>query len=91
MHASAILTALLTVLPLASAGRGKLGFSLGSKNGDGSCKHQNDYELDFDAISKSTDARIVRGYAASECDFAKEALPAAKKKGFQVILGIWYA
>jgi len=31
----------------------------------------------------------VRGYAASDCDYAKNILPAAKNKGFKVVLGIW--
>lgn len=49
-----------------------------------------DYEADFDAIEKASGAKIVRGYAAHDCDFAKNALPAARKKGFKVVLGIWY-
>ena len=51
-------------------------------------KSQSDYEDDFDVLkSQST---IVRGYAASDCKFADNILPAAKSKGFKVILGIWY-
>lgn len=86
---------LTTFLPLAGVistitAAGTLGFALGDKKADGSCKFASDYEADFDTISKGSTARVVRGYAASDCDTAKEILPAAKSKGFKVILGIWY-
>ncbi|KAF7899511.1 hypothetical protein EAF00_003847 [Botryotinia globosa] len=85
---------LATLLPLAgvlstAAAAGTLGFALGDKKTDGTCKFTADYEADFDTISKGSSARIVRGYAASDCDTAKEILPAAKSKGFKVVLGIW--
>ncbi|QIX02470.1 hypothetical protein AMS68_007987 [Peltaster fructicola] len=82
----------LASLALAAApvlGRGTSGFALGTKKADGTCKYQADYEADFDAISANSDARIVRGYAASDCNNAQYILPAAKSKGFKVILGIW--
>lgn len=84
-----------TLLPLAGVlstvtAAGTLGFALGDKKADGTCKFTEDYEADFDTILKGSTARIVRGYAASDCDTAKEILPAAKTKGFQVVLGIWY-
>jgi glucan 1,3-beta-glucosidase len=50
-------------------------------------KSQSDYEADFEVLNNQS--TIVRGYAASDCDFAKNVLPAAKSKGFKVILGIW--
>lgn len=75
---------------LVSAAKGTMGFALGSKNSDNSCKTERDYGLDFDAIKAASGATTVRGYAASQCDFAKNALPAAKDKGFKVVLGIWY-
>lgn len=86
---------LATFLPLAgflsaATAAGTLGFALGDKKADGTCKFTSDYEADFDTIFKGSTARIVRGYAASDCDTAKEILPAAKSKGFKVILGIWY-
>jgi glucan 1,3-beta-glucosidase len=76
-----------TAIPLAAAAEGRLGYALGSKRVNGECKTTADYEADFDALkSQST---IVRGYAADECNFAQQILPAAKSKGFQVVLGIW--
>jgi len=72
-----------------AATKGKLGFALGTKLADGSCKYQADYEKDFDAIVSQTGSKIVRGYAASDCNAAQQILPAAKSKGFQVILGVW--
>lgn len=79
----------LSILPSFSLASGSLGFALGDKKADGTCKFQADYAADFKAIG-STTAKVVRVYAASDCDTAKYILPAAKAASFQVILGIWY-
>jgi len=84
----------LTILPVAlvaapalvSAG-GSLGFALGDKKSDGTCKFQADYTADFATLSGTS--KLVRVYAASDCNTAQQILPAAKAAGFQVILGIW--
>lgn len=55
----------------------------------GTCKYQADYEKDFEAINADSGSTIVRGYAASDCNAAQQILPAAKAKGFQVVLGVW--
>ena len=96
MHASTIAAAFAaiaanTVLAQDPSALGaQLGFALGTKLADGSCKYTSDYEKDFDAISGQSGSKIVRGYSASDCNFAQQILPAAQNKGFQVILGIWY-
>lgn len=90
MRFSTIAASALAVAPAVVSAAGTMGFALGTKKADGSCKAQQDYESDFDAISGSTAAKVVRGYAAHDCDFAKNILPAAKNKGFKVVLGIWY-
>ncbi|KAF1996827.1 glycoside hydrolase family 17 protein [Amniculicola lignicola CBS 123094] len=85
-----ILAATLAATPaIVSAAKGSQGFALGTKQASGECKTSQDYEDDFDAIASQSDAKIVRGYAAQDCDFAKNILPAAKSKGFKVLLGIW--
>ncbi|KAK1997438.1 family 17 glycosyl hydrolase [Colletotrichum falcatum] len=89
MHSTCIATAIMAVAPGLVMASGSLGFALGAKQPDGSCKHQADYEADFRAIRDASGSNIVRTYAASECNAAQEILPAAKKEGFQVILGIW--
>lgn len=89
MRFSTIAATALAAAPVAMAARGSMGFALGTKEKDGSCKNQQGYETDFKAIAGASDAKIVRGYAAHDCDFAKTALPAAKKAGFKVMLGIW--
>ncbi|ORY13729.1 glucan 1,3-beta-glucosidase-like protein [Clohesyomyces aquaticus] len=89
MRFSAITATALAVAPAAVSAAGSMGFALGTKLSDGSCKAQKDYEDDFKAIADNSGAKIVRGYAASDCDFAKNILPAAKSKGFKVMLGIW--
>lgn len=79
------------LIPLALAAgvsaTGKLGFSLGVKNGDGTCKDQSDFEKDFDVLKAHTN--IVRTYAADDCDNTLAIIPAAKKKDFKLILGVW--
>jgi exo-beta-1,3-glucanase (GH17 family) len=62
---------------------------LGTKNPDGTCKSQSDYEDDFDAITADSGSKFVRGYSASDCKSAASIMPAAKAKGFKVVLGIW--
>lgn len=89
MHLSTFLPLVLAASPALVSAAGHLGFSLGSKNVDGTCKNQADYAADFAAMSKGSTAKLVRTYAAGECDTAKSILPAAKAAGFQVILGIW--
>lgn len=84
--AAAVLAAAPAVV---SAAKGTMGFALGTKNGDGSCKSQSDYESDFDAIKSNTGSTLVRGYAAADCNMTLAIMPAAKKKGFKVVLGIW--
>lgn len=89
MRFSTIAATAFAAAPAVVAAAGTLGFALGTKEADGKCKTQSDYEADFDAISAASGAKIVRGYAAADCDFAKNVLPAAKSKGFKVFLGIW--
>lgn len=57
---------------------------------NGACKVKADYDADFAAIESETGSKIVRIYAAGQCNTAQEILPAAKDKGFQVLLGVWY-
>lgn len=87
MRVSGLLPFFLAAVPAAVSARGTLGFSLGDKKPDGSCKATSDYEADFDTLKDLT--TLVRTYSASECDCAQNIIPAAKNKGFTVTLGIW--
>ena len=87
MRFSAAVPVLLAAAPAVVSAAGNLGFALGATKPDGSCKSTQDYELDLEALKSRTS--MVRGYEASECNFAKNILPAAKSKGFKVIIGIW--
>ncbi|KAK1150106.1 glycoside hydrolase 3 protein [Aspergillus melleus] len=87
MRVAALLPTLLAAIPAVAADRGKLGLALGNKNVNGQCKQTSDYEADFDALKKVT--TLVRTYSASDCDTAKNIIPAAKNKKFQVVLGVW--
>jgi glucan 1,3-beta-glucosidase len=85
-----LLSFALAAAPAVVSGTGTLGFALGDKKADGTCKFQADYASDFSTISSDSSAKLVRIYAASDCNTAQQILPAAKAAGFQVILGIWY-
>ncbi|TKA67101.1 hypothetical protein B0A55_09626 [Friedmanniomyces simplex] len=89
MLTTTILATLAVAAAPALAQKGNLGFALGTKKPDGSCKYTQDYEDDFSAIQSASGSTLVRGYAASDCNCAQQILPAAKNKGFKVILGIW--
>lgn len=89
MHYSSIATLALAAAPAAVSAAGTLGFALGAKKVDGSCKFTADYEADMDAIAAASGSKFVRGYAADECNYAQQILPAARKKGFKVVLGVW--
>jgi glucan 1,3-beta-glucosidase len=86
MRFSSILPFVLAAAPAVSA-RGTLGFSLGDKNPDGTCKSTSDYESDFENLKDLS--TLVRTYSGTECDTPQNILPAAKNKGFKVVLGIW--
>lgn len=88
--AYALMVAILVSLPLSTAA-GQLGFALGVKQPNGACKNHDDYAADMDAIRRTSGSTIIRIFDASECDVTARMLPAAKAKGFQAILGIWYA
>lgn len=90
MRTTTFMTGLaLALSPILVSGQGTLGFALGDKKVDGSCKYQVDYEADFDAIKRNTGSTVVRIYAANDCNTAQEILPASKAKGFKVVLGVW--
>ncbi|KAI1454303.1 glycoside hydrolase family 17 protein [Annulohypoxylon moriforme] len=89
MRFTTILSAAAATGPIVASAAGQLGFALGNKKADGTCKETTDYTADFAALTKETGTKVVRIYAASDCDVAKLILPAAKTAGFQVILGIW--
>ena len=69
--------------------QGSIGFALGNRRVNGDCKSQADYELDLEALAQESAGRIVRTYAAAECETAEKLLPAASREGFQIVLGIW--
>lgn len=86
MRVSGLLSSILAAAPAVASARGTLGFSLGDKNPDGSCKATSDYEADFDALKPL--ATLVRTYSGSQCNTPQNILPAAKNKGFKVVLGM---
>ena len=80
---------LLALAAPAYANYGQLGFSLGVKrNSDGQCKEAVDFEADFDILAPYT--KVVRTYATSDCNTMQNIMPALAKKGFKIVLGVWY-
>jgi glucan 1,3-beta-glucosidase len=88
MRVTSLISLALAASPLAVSAMGKMGFAIGSTNPDNSCKSQQDYETDFDVLKGVTE--IVRSYTSGGCDTAKNIIPAAKAKGFKVVLGVWW-
>lgn len=87
MRFSTIIPVAIAAAPSLVSAAGTLGFAVGDKKADGTCKFQADWAADFAVIANQS--TLVRVYAASDCNTAQEILPAAKAAGFQVILGIW--
>lgn len=87
MRVSSFISIGLAAAPAVVSAAGSLGYALGAKKADGSCKSTTDYESDFDALKGSTS--LVRIYAASQCNTSAEIIPAAKSKSFKVMLGVW--
>ena len=87
MRISSFLPVALSITPTVVSAAGTLGWALGAKNPDGSCKSTSDYESDFDTLKGSSS--LVRIYAAGQCNTATQIIPAAKSKNFKVMLGIW--
>jgi len=87
MRFSSIIPVALAAAPVVVSAAGMLGYAIGDKKSDGSCKFTADYESDFETL-KST-SMVVRTYSSSECNAAQQILPAAASKGFKVILGVW--
>lgn len=82
LTAAALLTSVTSVSAI-----GDLGFNLGVKNNDGTCKTKSDYLSDFDALKDYTS--IVKVYASSDCNTLEILGPAAEEAGFTIFLGIW--
>ncbi len=87
MRVAGLVTLLAAAVPAVTA-RGTFGLALGNENPDSSCKSTEDYKKDFDALKDLT--TLVRTYSASNCNTAKNIVPAAKAKNFKVVLGVWY-
>lgn len=87
MRVSGLLAFALATVPALVAADGILGFSLGDRNATGACKSIDEYKLDFDNLKDLS--TLVRTYSGTECNTPQNILPAAKDKGFKVVLGIW--
>jgi len=87
MRLSTLFPLAIAAGPVAVSAAGNLGFALGVKNADGTCKSQSDFEKDFDVLKAHSN--VARTYAASDCKSVDALIPAAKAKNFKLVLGIW--
>lgn len=65
-----------------------LGFALGNKNVDGTCKYLADYEADLDTIRGGSEAVAIRAYSAEDCNTLQYLGPAVEEKGFKLVLSV---
>lgn len=86
MRFSTLATGLLLAASQVAA-VGDLGFNLGVKNNDGTCKSTSDFEADLDVLKPYGD--VVKIYAVSDCNTLQNLGPAVENKGFRVFLGVW--
>ncbi|KAL2430639.1 Glucan 1,3-beta-glucosidase [Exophiala dermatitidis] len=94
MRFQTIFTIGLAAAPVAVSAGGILGFAVGNTNPDGTCKTQDDFKADFDAIQGNSRAQVVRTYSSSDqygnpCNTPSEILAAAKETKIKVLLGMW--
>lgn len=66
---------------------GDLGFNLGVKNNDGTCKSTSDYEADLEVLKPY--GNVVKVYAVSDCNTLQQLAPAVEAAGFRAFLGVW--
>ncbi|KAF3939200.1 hypothetical protein ABW19_dt0204127 [Dactylella cylindrospora] len=85
----ALLAALL-LLPGQTLAAYWKGFSMGANTATGACKSRGDWEADFAAIkSWNKGFNAARLYASSDCNTLANAVPAAQKYGFKLLVGVW--
>lgn len=75
---------------LAGAEAAIKGFNIGANNEDGSCKTVEQWEGAFNNLKGLPQHyRQVRLYASSDCNTLANAVPAAKRTGTKLLVGIW--
>lgn len=75
---------------LAGVEAGLKGFNIAANNQDGSCKTTAQWENAFRTLRNTPHKfRHVRLYASSDCNTLANAVPAAKKTGTKIMVGVW--
>lgn len=87
MHFSSALLATLLATATQVTAIGDLGFDIGVKNNDGSCKTTEQYIQDLEILKPHTN--IIKIYAVSDCNTLENLGPAAEQMGFSIFTGIW--
>jgi len=95
MRFSTLAAVAAATAPVVVSAKGQLGFALGVRKTDASCKTQEDFAADFAVLSSQATSTIVRTYSAVDgatqpsCYVPGAILPAAKAAGVKVVLGLW--
>ncbi len=75
---------------LASANAYWKGFNVQAKLGNGACKTQADWEIDFKTMRTLPGGfTSMRVYASSDCNTLANAVPAAIAQGGSILVGVW--
>ncbi|KAL9130601.1 MAG: hypothetical protein Q9217_001261 [Psora testacea] len=100
MRVSAVVALAAATAPIVVSAKGKLGYAIGVRHSDNSCKSTKDFVDDFKVLQGAGEpAKYVRTYAAidggansiggSPCSVPGVILPAAAETGMKVVLGLW--
>lgn len=66
------------------------GFNLAGHLASGACRTENDWQLAFERLQSLPGGfPNVRLYASGDCDTLKNAVPAAKRTGTKLLVGVW--
>ena len=75
---------------VSSANAAFKGFNLAGHLASGACRTENDWKLAFERLQTLPGGfPNVRLYASGDCDTLKNAVPAAKRTGTKLLVGVW--
>ncbi|KAL9638305.1 MAG: hypothetical protein Q9164_001633 [Protoblastenia rupestris] len=100
MRVSSVVALAAAASPIAVSAKGRLGYAIGVRRGDVSCKSTDDFVEDFKVLQGAgVPPQYVRTYAAIDggansvggapCAVPGAILPAAAQTGMKVVLGLW--
>lgn len=90
MKLSTPLFALTSILTTTAHAAGLKGFNLAAHLASGACRTTNDWQLAFERLATLPGSfKNVRLYASGDCNTLANAVPAAKRTGTKLLVGVW--